>query len=134
MSVISTMPKLPCTSVGDDPYHPLDVNNKHMPVISPSHLLLILQAFEHAYPKLRQLKLQGKAVAEAFSNVSTPSLALQLNCLTVPGPVLKLDELWPGRLLKTAGLGAIKVISNRCVVRWECVGSAAPWEVSLYQK
>lgn len=89
-----------------------------MPVTSPSCLLLlILQAFEQAYPQLRQLKLQGKAVAEAFSNVSTPSLALQLNCLTVPGPVLKLDELWPGRLLKTAGLGAIKVISNRYVAQ-----------------
>lgn len=62
---------------------------------------------------MRLLKLAGKSAGEFLSNASTTDLALQLNCLTVPGAALKLDEMWPGRLLRTAGFGAIKVISNR---------------------
>lgn len=63
---------------------------------------------------MRLLKLAGRSAVEFFSNASTASLAMQLNCLTMPGAALKLDELWPGRLLRTAGFGALKVISNRC--------------------
>lgn len=81
-------------------------------------LLLVLlthtpQAFEELYPELRALKLQGKPVGAAFGNVSTANLALQLNCLTVPGAAIKSHDLTPGRLLRTAGFGALKVISSR---------------------
>lgn len=62
---------------------------------------------------MRLLKLAGKSAGDFLSNASTTDLALQLNCLTVPGAALKLDEMWPGRLLRTAGFGALKVISNR---------------------
>lgn len=71
-----------------------------------------LQAFEELYPEMRLLKLAGRPAGEYFSNASTANLALQLNCLTVPGAALKRDEMWPGRLLRTAGYGAIKVVSN----------------------
>jgi hypothetical protein len=71
-----------------------------------------LQAFEELYPEMRLWKLAGRPAGEYFSNASTANLALQLNCLTVPGAALKLDEMWPGRLLRTAGSGAIKVVSN----------------------
>jgi hypothetical protein len=78
------------------------------------------------YPEMRLLKLAGRSAVDFFSNASTASLAMQLNCLTVPGAALKLDELWPGRLLRTAGFGALKVISNRCVGTAVCWGSSVP--------
>lgn len=74
--------------------------------------VLLPQAFEELYPNLRVMKLQGKTAADAFANASITALALELNCLTVPGAALILDDLWPGRLLRTAGFGAIKVIIN----------------------
>lgn len=78
-----------------------------------------MQAFEEVYPELRLSKLQGLSASDVLvqqgsSNASTASLALQLNCLTVPGQALTMEELWPGRLLRTAGFGAVKVID----VRW----------------
>lgn len=70
------------------------------------------EAFEEMYPNLRLMKVQGKTAADGFANASITALALELNCLTVPGAALILDDLWPGRLLRTAGFGAIKVIIN----------------------
>lgn len=73
-------------------------------------LLLPLQAFERVFPTLHKLQQQGKAASEVFANVSASGLALQLNSLTVPGPALTYEQLWPGRVLKTAGAGSLKVV------------------------
>jgi hypothetical protein len=73
------------------------------------------QAFERAYPNLRKQQQLGRSASEAFSNITHTGLVLQLNCLTVPGPALKYRDLRPGRVLKTAGVGALQVVSSGCV-------------------
>jgi hypothetical protein len=81
-------------------------------------LLLLLQAFEAAYPRLRQAAAvapsrQRSSISDELSDVTQAQLAAQLNTLTVPGVVLKLEQLAPGALLTTAEGGSLKVLAAR---------------------
>jgi hypothetical protein len=83
--------------------------------LTATHLLL-LQAFEAAYPRLRQaaaLRRNSSSINEVFMGLKQAQLAAQLNSLTVPGAVLKLQQLAPGNVLTTAEGGSLKVLGVR---------------------
>lgn len=61
------------------------------------------------------LQLKTEDGPKVFGNVKPSLLAAQLNSLTVPGDALRLDQLRPGQVLKTADEGLLRVIS----VRWD---------------
>jgi hypothetical protein len=96
--------------------HAVTTAQQSQNMFTKRHVSNSLQAFEAAYPGLRQAaasQQSSSSITEVFTGLKQANLAAQLNSLTVPGAALKLQQLAPGNMLRTAEGGSLKVLGVR---------------------